>query len=110
LRVLVWSTNAALKIIKTAQESDGPERQWLVINNHLVEELNCRYDALLQQSDHQVATLSDKLTEAQAVAENFRELALVNASNSNSSHTETDRDGAMSYPTPFSGDEKDTTK
>ena len=41
LRVPVWSTDAALEIIKTAQESDGPERQWLVINNHLVDELNC---------------------------------------------------------------------
>jgi hypothetical protein len=27
LRVPVWSTDAALAIIKTGQESDGPERQ-----------------------------------------------------------------------------------
>jgi hypothetical protein len=47
-----------LDIIKIAKESDGPERQWLVITNHLVEELNRRYDALLQESDHQTATLS----------------------------------------------------
>jgi hypothetical protein len=62
LRVPVWSTDAALEIIKTAQESDGPERQWRIINNYLVEELNRQYDALLQESDHQAATLSDKLT------------------------------------------------
>jgi hypothetical protein len=41
LRVPVWFTDTALEIIKTAQETDGPERQWLVINNHLVEVLNC---------------------------------------------------------------------
>ena len=111
LSVPVWSTDAALEIIKNAQESDGPERQWLFINNLLVEELNRRYDALLQESDQQAATLSDRLTEAQAVAESYRELALANASNSNSSScTETDRDGAMPHPTPFSGDEKDRTK
>src|SRR3981081_4576506 len=109
LSVLVWSTDAALEIIKNAQESDGPERQWLFINNLLVEELNRRYDALLQESDKQAATLPDRLTEAQAVAESYRELALANASNS-SSRTETDRDGAMPHPIPFSGDEKDTTK
>src|SRR3981081_4635850 len=109
LSVPVWSTDAALEIIKNAQESDGPERQWLHINNRLVEELHRRYDALLQESDQQAATLSHRLTEAQAVAESYRELALANASNS-SSCTETDRDGAMPHPTPFSGDEKDTTK
>jgi hypothetical protein len=57
-----------------------------------------------------VATLSDKLIEAQAVAESFRELALGNASNSSSNHIETDRDGAIPHPTPFSDDEKDTAK
>ena len=103
LSVPVWSTDSALEIIKNAQESDGPERQWLFINNLLVEELNRRYDALLQESDQQVATLSDRLTKAQAVGESYRELALANASNS-SSRTETDRDGAMPHPTPFSGD------
>src|ERR1700716_3103580 len=95
LRVPVWSTDTALKIIKNAQESDGPERQWLVINNHLGEEINHQYYALLQESDQQAATLSDKLTEAQAVAESYRELALANASNS-SSRMETDRDRTMS--------------
>ena len=34
---------------------------------------------------------------------------MANASNS-SSRTETDHDGVMPHPTPFSGDEKDTTK
>ena len=58
LSVPVWSPDVALDIIKIARESDGPERQWLVITNHLVEELNRRYDALLQESDHQTATLS----------------------------------------------------
>src|SRR3981081_3387536 len=109
LSVLVWLTDAALEIIKNAEESDGPERQWLFINNLLVEELHRRYDALLQESDQQAATLSHRLTEAQAVAESYRELALANASNS-SSRTETERDGAMPHPTPFSGNEKDTTK
>jgi hypothetical protein len=61
----------------------------------------------LQESDQQVAMLSDKLTKAQAVAESFRELALANASNSNN-HTETDLDGVMPYPIPFNGDKKDT--
>ena len=51
LRVPVWSTDVAREIIKNAQESDGSERQWLFINNLLVEELNRRYDALLQESD-----------------------------------------------------------
>jgi hypothetical protein len=51
LSVPVWSTDVALVIIKNAQESDSPERQWLFINNLLVEELNRRYDALLQESD-----------------------------------------------------------
>ena len=107
LSVPVWSTDAALEIIKNAQESDGPERQWLHINNRLVEELNRRYDALLQESDQQAATLSDKLTEAQAVAESFRELALANVSN-RSSRMETDHNRVMPHPTPFCGDEKNT--
>ena len=47
LSLPVWSSDATLNIIKTAQESEGPERQWLIINNPLVEELNRRYDALL---------------------------------------------------------------
>jgi hypothetical protein len=109
LRVPVWSTDAALAIIKTAQESYGLERQWLVINNHRVEELNRQYDALLQESDQQAATLSAKLTEAQVVAESFKELAVVNASN-NRNRTATDCDGAIPYLTLFSGDEKDITK
>jgi hypothetical protein len=51
LSVLVWSTDIALEIIKNAQALYSPERQWLYINNHLVEERNRRYDAFLQESD-----------------------------------------------------------
>jgi hypothetical protein len=109
LSVPVWSPDTALNIIKAARESDGPEWQWLIITNHLIVELNTRYDTLLQESDNQATVLTDKLIDTQAVAASFRELALANASNS-SSHTATDRDGAMPYPTPFSGDDKDSTK
>ena len=48
----------------------------LHLNNLLVEELNHRYDALLQESDKQAAMLSDRLTEAQAVIESYKELTL----------------------------------
>jgi hypothetical protein len=109
LNVPVWSPTTALNSIKAAKESDGPERQWLIITNHLVAKLNTRDDELLQASDNQVTVLTDKLTDAQAVDESFRELALVNASNS-SSYTATDRDWVMPYLTPFSGDDKDSTK
>jgi hypothetical protein len=47
LRPLVLAFAATLNIIKTTQESDGPKRQWLIITNYMVEELNRRYDSLL---------------------------------------------------------------
>ena len=109
LNVPVWAPESTLNIIKAAKKSEGPERQWLIITNHLVAELNTRYDKLLQEADHQATTLSDKLVDVQAVAESFRELALANASNSNS-RAAADRDGAMPHPAPFSGDETNSTK
>ena len=47
LSLPVWSFNATLNIIKTAQESDSLEPQWLIINNHLVEEFNRRYNTVM---------------------------------------------------------------
>ena len=109
LNAQVWSYDSTINLIKTAKKSDGPERQWLIITNHLVEELNRRYDNLVQESDNQTTALSDKLADAQAVAESFRELALANASNSNS-RAAADRDGAMPHPALFSGNETNSTK
>jgi hypothetical protein len=108
LSIPVWSPDTTLNNIKAARESDGPKRQWLIITNHLVVELNTQYDKLLQESNNQATVLTDQFTDTQVVVASFRTLALVNARN-RSSHTATDYDGTMPYPTPFSGDDKDST-
>jgi len=104
--------DSVLDFIRAAQATDGPERQWLFIDNLVVDELNSRYNALnsrynalLEDNQNlgiQVAQLTEQLNNSQVTANSYKNLV--------ESRGATERDGAMPHPAPFSGDDTNSTK